>query len=45
METRGIVASWARGRDELDIVCSCQSVHETRNFFARYLQIPEGSSG
>ena len=43
MEGRGIVAAWAPGRDELDIVCSCQSVHETRNFFARYLQIPEGS--
>ena len=35
MEGRGIVADWSRGRDELDIVCSCQSVHETRNFFAR----------
>ena len=32
-----------RGRDELDIVCATQSVHETRNFFARYLQIPEGN--
>ena len=31
------------GRDELDLVCSCQSVHETRNFFARYLDIPESS--
>ena len=43
MEGRGIIAAWAPGRDELDIVCSCQSVHETRNFFARYLQVPEGS--
>jgi aerobic carbon-monoxide dehydrogenase large subunit len=42
METRGIVASWAPGRDEIDITCSCQGVHETRNFFARYLQVPEG---
>jgi carbon-monoxide dehydrogenase large subunit len=42
METRGIVAWWAPGRDEIDITCSCQGVHETRNFFARYLQIPEG---
>ncbi len=41
MECRGIVASWVPGRGELDIACSCQSVHETRNFFARYLQIPE----
>ena len=43
MEGRGIVASWYAGRHELDIVCSCQGVHETRNFFARYLQIPEAS--
>ena len=43
METRGIVASWTRGRDEMEIVCATQSVHETRNFFARYLDIPEGS--
>jgi carbon-monoxide dehydrogenase large subunit len=42
MEARGIVADWRPGRDELDIVCSCQGVHETRNFFARYLDIPEG---
>ncbi len=41
METRGIVADWHPGRDEIDIVCSCQSVHETRNFFARYLRIGE----
>jgi len=25
------------GRDEMEIVCATQSVHETRNFFARYL--------
>jgi carbon-monoxide dehydrogenase large subunit len=43
MEGRGIVASWTPGRDELDVVCSCQGVHETRNFFARYLQVPEGA--
>ena len=43
METRGVVASWAVGRDEIDITVSCQSVHETRNFFSRYLGIPEGS--
>ena len=43
MEGRGIVASWAPGRDELDIVAACQSVHGTRNFFARYLSIPEGN--
>jgi len=43
METRGIVAAWHEGRDELDVICSTQSVHETRNFFARYLGIPEGN--
>jgi carbon-monoxide dehydrogenase large subunit len=41
MECRGIVASWSPGRDEIDIVCSTQSVHEARNYFARYLRIPE----
>ncbi len=34
METRGILASWNAGLEEMDIVCSTQSVHETRNFFA-----------
>lgn len=43
METRGIVASWTPGRDEIDITASSQGVHECRNFFARYLGIPEGS--
>jgi aerobic carbon-monoxide dehydrogenase large subunit len=42
METRGIIAAWAPGRGDLDVVCATQSVHETRNFFARYLRIPEG---
>src|SRR3954465_1256919 len=43
METRGIVVSYHSGRQELDIVCATQSVHETRNFFARYLQVPDGN--
>ena len=43
METRGIVASFHKGRQELDIACATQSVHETKNFFARYVQIPEGN--
>jgi carbon-monoxide dehydrogenase large subunit len=43
METRGIVASWDAGLEEMEIVCSTQSVHETRNFFARYLSVPEAS--
>jgi aerobic carbon-monoxide dehydrogenase large subunit len=43
METRGITASWNSGRQELDVICSTQSVHETKNFFSRYLQIPEAA--
>ena len=43
MEARGIVASWTSGRDEMEIVAATQSVHEARNFFARYLGIPEGN--
>lgn len=43
METRGILASWTPGLDELDIICATQSVHETRNFFARYLSLDEGA--
>jgi carbon-monoxide dehydrogenase large subunit len=43
METRGIVADYDPGREELDITCATQTVHETRNFFARYLSIPESS--
>jgi carbon-monoxide dehydrogenase large subunit len=43
METRGILASWNPGREEMAIVCATQSVHETRNFFARYLNVPEAN--
>jgi carbon-monoxide dehydrogenase large subunit len=43
MEGRGILATWNAGRGEMDIIASTQSVHETRNFFARYLSIPEGN--
>ena len=43
METRGIVASWNRGREEMRIACATQSVHETRNFFSKFLAIPEGN--
>jgi carbon-monoxide dehydrogenase large subunit len=43
MEGRGIIASWNPGRAILEVVCATQSVHETRNYFARYLGIPEGS--
>src|SRR3954452_14230439 len=43
METRGIVVSYHKGREELEIVCATQSVHETRNFFSRFLQVPDGN--
>ena len=43
METRGIIASWTPGRDEMEIVCSTQSVHETRNFFAALPRHPRGN--
>lgn len=43
METRGIIADWQPGREEMDIVCSTQGVHEARNFFARYLGVPEAN--
>jgi len=43
METRGIMVSYERGRNELEIVCATQSVHETRNFFSRFLQVPDGN--
>ena len=43
METRGVLASWVPGLEELDLIVSTQSVHETRNFFARYLGLDEGA--
>ena len=43
METRGIICSYDLGRDEVNIVCSTQSVHETRNFYARDLGLPEAN--
>lgn len=43
MEGRGILASWNSGRQELDLVVACQGVHGAREFFARYLRIPEGN--
>jgi carbon-monoxide dehydrogenase large subunit len=41
METRGIVVDYVPGSDEFDIYCSCQGTHGTRNFLARYLDVPE----
>ena len=43
METRGILATWDPGLQEMDIVCATQSVHETRNFFSRYLNLSESA--
>ena len=43
MEGRGILANWNPGTQEIDIAVSCQGVHEARNFFSRYLQVPEAS--
>ena len=42
METRGIVSSWDPWRERLEITLSCQSVHETRLFYARMLGLSEG---
>ena len=41
METRGIVSTWDPWQEKLEITLSCQSVHETRLFYARMLGIPE----
>ena len=43
MEGRGIVAAWDRGNAEVEIVCSNQSVHETRNYFSRILGVDEAA--
>jgi carbon-monoxide dehydrogenase large subunit len=43
METRGMNASWDPGREELYIALSGQSTHGTRDFYARYLAIPEAN--
>jgi len=41
METRGLVASWDRWSDRLELVISGQGVHEVRLFYSRYFGIPE----
>ena len=41
METRGMVASWDRWSDQLELVISGQGVHEVRLFYSRYFGIPE----
>ena len=42
METGGSWRTGSRAGPKWTSCASCQSVHETRNFFARYLKIPEG---
>ena len=41
METRGVVASWDRWSDRLELVISGQGVHEVRLFYSRYFDMPE----
>lgn len=41
METRGVVASWDRWSDRLELVISGQGAHEVRLFYSRYFGIPE----
>src|SRR5262245_61165177 len=41
METRGILASWLPGAEELQIWAATQSVHGLRSFAGRFLGIPE----
>jgi len=43
METRGILASWDEGLQELYVCVANQSTHGTRDFYARYLGIPEAN--
>jgi aerobic carbon-monoxide dehydrogenase large subunit len=41
METRGVVATWDRFRDELTVWISTQGPHGVRAFLARALSVPE----
>jgi aerobic carbon-monoxide dehydrogenase large subunit len=41
METRGVVASWDRWSDRLELVISGQGAHEVRLFYSRYFGVPE----
>jgi carbon-monoxide dehydrogenase large subunit len=43
MEPRGVIATWAPGTGELDVVISTQSVHEVRSFCSRMLALPEAN--
>ncbi len=43
MEARGILADYDRGTDTCRLVVSGQSAHGTRDFFSRYLNVPESS--
>jgi aerobic carbon-monoxide dehydrogenase large subunit len=41
METRGVNASWDRGNQELHLTLSGQSTHGARDYYARYVGVPE----
>jgi carbon-monoxide dehydrogenase large subunit len=43
MEPRGLIASWDPWRQQLEVVASTQTVHESRLGFSRLLGIPEDS--
>ncbi len=43
MEPRGVLADWDPGLEELNVVMSTQSVHESRAFCARMLDVPEAN--
>jgi carbon-monoxide dehydrogenase large subunit len=41
MEGRGILASWHRGRGELEVVMATQAVHQCQEFFSHYLGVAQ----
>ncbi|MBW8827608.1 MAG: molybdopterin-dependent oxidoreductase, partial [Acidobacteria bacterium] len=43
MEARGVNASWDAGNNELHLTLSGQSTHGSRDYYARYLAVPESS--
>ncbi|MBW8827576.1 MAG: xanthine dehydrogenase family protein molybdopterin-binding subunit, partial [Acidobacteria bacterium] len=43
MEARGVNASWDAGNSELHLTLSGQSTHSSRDYYSRYLAVPESS--
>jgi len=43
MEGRGLIADFNTARGELDLLISSQGMHETRNFYSRFLGMPESN--